>query len=151
AIAGSPISTGTLKATNDGSGEKKTGEVNPPIDVLENQDVLDVGVIAQDATARVENRNGVSRACSGVAGDGASVADVGESNCLTPGDPVGITIANLDLTGSVVVNPTSAFGPLGQILQPIWDQVVGPLTNAIVGVLEPLESTGLTGTLGAVQ
>ena len=116
AIAGSPISTGTLKATNDGSGETKTGEVNPPIDVLENQDVLDIGVIAQNATARVENKNGISRACAGVAGDGATVGDVGESNCLTPGDPVGINIANLDLTGSVVVNPQSPLGPLGQVL-----------------------------------
>ena len=115
AIAGSPISSGTVEATNDGTGEKKTGEVNPPVDVLENQDVLDIGVIAQDATALVENKNGVSRACSGVAGDGAVIGDVGESTCLTPGDPVGVNIANLDLTGAIVINPESALGPLGVV------------------------------------
>ena len=151
AIAGNPISSGVVEATNDGSGEKKTGEVNPPIDVLENQDILDIGVVAQNATARVENRNGVSRACAGVAGDGAVVGDVGESNCLTPGDPVGINIANLDLTGAVVVNPGSALGPLAPLLNPLGDELLAPLTNAIVGVLAPLETTGLTGTLGAVQ
>ena len=151
AIAGSPISSGTVEATNDGTGEKKTGEVNPPVDVLENQDVLDIGVIAQDATALVENKNGVSRACSGVAGDGAVIGDVGESNCLTPGDPVGVNIANLDLTGSIVINPESPLGPLGVVIQPIWDEIVAPITAAIVDGLEPLETTGLTGTLGAVQ
>ena len=120
AIAGSPITTGTVKATNDGKGEKKTGEVNPPIAVLENQDVLDVGVIAQDATARIENRNGVSRACAGVAGDGAVIADVGESACITPGDPVGINIANLDLTGAVLINPGSALGALAPLQTRSW-------------------------------
>jgi hypothetical protein len=83
-------------------------------------------VIAQNATAKIENKNGVSRACSGVAGDGAVVADVGESNCLTPGDPVGVNIANLDLTGTVAVNPESALGPLYPVLQPIMDQLVVP-------------------------
>ena len=151
AIAGSPLSTGTVTATNDGKGETKTGVTNPPIDVLENQDVLDIGVIAQNATAKIENRNGVSRACSGVAGDGAVIADVGESNCITPGDPVGINIANLDLTGAVLINPTSALGDLAPILNPVLNQVIAPITQAITDALAPLESTGLTGTLGAVQ
>ena len=109
-IAGNPFSTGVVRTTNDGSGEVKTGEVTPPIGVLGNQDVLDIGVLVQDAEAKVQNRNGVSKACSGVAGDGGQVATVGESSCITPGDPVGISIANLDLTGAVLIDPEVGSG-----------------------------------------
>lgn len=151
AVAGSPVSTGETKATYASKGETKTGEANPPIDVLENQDVLDIGVIAQDSSAKVENGNGVSRACAGVAGDGAVVGDVGESNCLTPGDPVGVNIANLDLTGVRLINPESALGALDPLLQPLADQLVGPLTRAVTDSLAPLSNVGITGTLGAIQ
>ena len=129
-IGGNAFSTDVVRATNDGSGEVKTGEVTPPIGVLGNQDVLDIGVLVQDAEAKVEGRDGVSQACSGVAGDGGQVATVGESNCITPGDPVGITIANLDLTGAILIDPESALGGLAA-LNPIMDQLVGPLTQAI--------------------
>lgn len=149
-IAGNPFSTGVVSATNDGSGEVKKGEVTPPISVLGNQDLLDVGVLIQDAAADVEGRDGVSEACSGVAGNGGQVAEVGESSCITPGDPVGVSIANLDLTGSVLINPESALGGLAA-LQPIMDQLVAPLTAAISNALAPLGNTGLGGTLGAVE
>jgi hypothetical protein len=151
AIAGSPVSTGETKATNAGKGEARTGTSNPPIDVLENQDVLDIGVIAQNSSAKIENGDGVSRACAGVAGDGAVVADVGESDCLTPGDPVGVNIANLDLTGVRLINPESALGALDPLLQPLADQLVGPLTRSVTDALAPLSNVGITGTLGAVQ
>ncbi|MDQ4053118.1 MAG: hypothetical protein M3237_10515 [Actinomycetota bacterium] len=149
-IADSPISTGIVAATNDGLGEVKTGEVTPPIAVLGNQNLLDVGALIQDATAAVEGRDGMSEACAGVAGNGGQVATVGESSCIAPGDPVGISIANLDLTGSVLIDPESALGQLAA-LQPIMDELVGPLTQAISDGLEPLGATGLGGTLGAVE
>lgn len=149
-VAGNGTDSGTTKATNDGTGQKKTGEANPPIAVLGNQDLLDAGVLAQEAEARIRGREGVSAACSGVAGDGASIIDVGESRCLTPGDPVGLSIANLDLTGAVLIDPASALGPL-EPLNAIVDQLVGPLTAAISDGLAPLGATGLGGTLGAVQ
>lgn len=149
-IAGSGQDTGTTTATNDGSGEVKTGVANPPIAVLGNQDVLDIGVLAQDAQALVQNKEGVSAACSGVAGDGGGVAEVGESECISPGDPVGISIANLDLTGAVLIDPASALGPFAA-LNAVVPQLVGPLTQAISDGLEPLGATGLGGTLGAVQ
>ena len=91
--------------------------------------MLDIGVIAQNSTAKIENGDGVSGACAGVAGDGAVVGDVGESNCLTPGCPVGVNIANLDLTGVRLINPESALGALDPLLQPLADQLVGPLTR----------------------
>lgn len=149
-VAASPADSGTTSATNDGSGEVKTGEANPPVSVLGNQQLLNLGVLAQDATAKVSGRDGVSAACSGVAGDGASVANVGDSNCLTPGRPVGISIANLDLTGAVLIDPESALGGLAG-LNVVMDQLVGPLTSTISDALEPLGETGLGGTLGAVQ
>lgn len=149
-VAGNGADSGTILATNDGTGETKTGEANPPVAVLGNQDLLDVGVLAQDAEAKLEGRQGVSAACSGVAGDGASIADVGESECLTPGDPVGISIANLDLTGAVLIDPESALAPLVP-LNGLVDQLVAPLTAAISDGLAPFGATGLGGTLGAVQ
>ena len=149
-IAGNNFDTGVVAATNTGKGEVKTGEVTPPIGVLGNQDVLDIGVLVQDATAKVQNRNGISEACSGVAGDGGQVATVGESNCITPGSPVGISLANLDLTQSILIDPASALGGLAP-LNAIMPQLVGPLTNAISDGLAPLGATGLEGTLGAVE
>lgn len=150
-IAGNPISSGTVKATNDGDDETKTGETNPVVGVLGNQNLLNVGVLAQEAQAKVAgNGDGTSAACGGVAGEGAGFgANVGDSNCLTPGDPVGLSIANLDLTGSTVIDPTSAIGGLAA-LNPFLAQLLGPVTNALSSALAPLGDTGLGGTLGAV-
>jgi hypothetical protein len=149
-LDGNDADSGTVTATNDGTGETKTGETNPPIAVLGNQDLLDIGVLAQEAEAKMSGKGGVSAACSGIAGDGGSVVTIGESGCLTPGSPVGVSIANLDLSGSVLIDPESALGGLAP-LNEIMDQIVGPLTAAISGALEPLGETGLGGTLGTVQ
>lgn len=151
-IAGSPTSSGTVAATNDGDTESKTGQTNPLVGVLGGQDLLNVGVLAQEAEAKVaSNGDGVSAACGGVAGEGAGfAANVGDSNCLTPGDPVGLSIANLDLTGTTVIDPTSLItGPL-EPLNPFLAQILGPLTSAISDALAPLGNTGLGGTLDAV-
>ncbi|MCX6396188.1 MAG: hypothetical protein NTV23_06860 [Propionibacteriales bacterium] len=150
-IAGSPTSSGTVNATNDGTDESKTGETNPIVGVLGGQSLLNVGVLAQEAQAKVaSNGDGVSAACGGIAGEGAGfAANVGDSNCLTPGDPVGLSIANLDLTGATAIDPTSAIGGLSA-LNPFLAQLLGPVTNAISGALAPLGNTGLGGTLGAV-
>ncbi|MET3963037.1 hypothetical protein ABIE44_002971 [Marmoricola sp. OAE513] len=151
AIGGSPISSGTVKATNDGDDETKTGETNPVVGVLGNQNLLNIGVLAQEAQAKVaDNGDGTSAACGGVAGEGAGFgANVGDSNCLTPGDPVGLNIANLDLTGTTVIDPTSAIGGLSA-LNGLLGDLLGPITSAISGALAPLGNTGLGGSLGAV-
>ncbi|MCZ4498749.1 MAG: hypothetical protein JWQ74_1302 [Marmoricola sp.] len=148
-IAGSPISSGTVKATNDGKTETKTGETNPVVGVLGNQSLLNVGVLAQEASASVDGTDGVSAACGGIAGEGASVVNVGNSNCLNAGKPVGLSIANLDLTGSTLIDPSSAIGALAA-LNPIAAQLLAPITSAISSALAPLGNTGLGGTLGAV-
>jgi hypothetical protein len=149
-IAGNGFDTGTTTATNNGNKQTKTGEVQPPISVLKNQGLLNVGALVQDAETAVTNRKGSSEACSGVAGNGAGVGSVGDSNCITPGDPVGISIANLDLTGAVVIDPASALSPLAA-LNPILSQILTPLTSTISDALAPLGATGLGGSLGAVE
>lgn len=154
-IGGQDAYSGEVKATNDGTGETVTGEVNPPISVLGGQDLLNVGVLAQDATATVDGSDGVSAACAGVAGNGGStspLANVGESNCLTPGEPVGLSILNLDLTGVVVIDPASALGPLAAAnpaLEAVLAGITAPLSEAIAGT--PLGDLAIGGNFGAVE
>lgn len=149
-IANNPASSGTVKATNDGDTQTKTGDSNPVIGVLGNQSLLNEGVLAQSASATVDSDgNGTSAACGGLAGEGAIVVNVGDSDCITPGDPVGVSLANLDLTGATIIDPSSAIGALSALNQ-IGPALLAPLTNAISSALAPLGNTGLAGTLGAV-
>lgn len=150
-IAGNATGSGEVTATNDGSGEDKQGETTPPISVLGNQDLLNAGVLQQDAAAQVQDGVGVSAACAGVAGEGGSVAQVGDSSCIFPGQPVGVTIANLDLTGAVLVDPESALADLNAIGDPLMQQLVGPLTAALSEGLAPLGETGLVGRFSVVE
>jgi hypothetical protein len=149
-VGGQPADSGTVRAVDEGNGVQVTGTSNPPAAVLGNQRLFNVGVLAQEATAGVVDGAGTSAACAGVAGNGGSVAQVGSSRCLTPGQPVGLSIANLDLTGAVVADPASSLAPLNG-LQPVLDQVVGPVTQAVSQGLAPLGETGLAGTVGAVE
>lgn len=153
-VAGNGQGTGVVTATHMGRGEENVeGMVNPPLAVLGNQGLLNVGVLAQDATAGVDGRRGISAACAGVAGDGGAIAEVGDSDCIEPGQPVGISIANLDLTGAQLINTDAienALAPLAP-LNAIIDQLLGPLTNALVSALAPIADVGIGGTLGAVQ
>src|SRR5690606_2937823 len=108
-VAGQANDTGTVTARHDGVIETKDGAAVPPLSVLQGQQVLAVGTLAQDATAAVDaNGDGHTAACAGIAGDGASVAEVGESRCLQGGDNVGVNLANLDLSGMATVNPATA-------------------------------------------
>lgn len=150
-VAGNGTDSGTVTSVHDGTEEQRTGEAHPPVDVLGNQQLLNIGVLAQEATTGIDDDGfGTSQACAGIAGNGGSVAQVGDSRCLEPGAPIGVTIANLDLTGAVLFDPESALAPLGQ-LQPVIDQVLGPVTSAVSENLAPLGETGLTGTFGAVE
>ncbi len=84
-VAGTPNGSGDVTARNDGSTETKTGDATPPISVLGGQELLNAGVLAQEATA---GSTGTSAACAGLAGNGGSVAQIGYSGCLNPGDAV---------------------------------------------------------------
>lgn len=152
-IAGTPADSGTVTATNSGTtsaDEVKTGETQPLLGVLGNQDLIDTGVLLQDANALIQGQDGVSTACAGVAGQGGAIVEVGDAGCITPGDALGLNIANLDLTGAVLVNPESALGALSA-LQPVLADVLAPVTAALVEGLAPLADLGIGGTLGAVD
>jgi hypothetical protein len=154
-LAGKNITSGlgTVNATNDGTTESKTGPTDPPIGVLGNQGLLNLGVLVQEASAKVSNGDGVSAACSGVAGNGAtgSLAKVGNSSCITPGQPVGITLPNLDLSKVVVIDPASALGQLAQA-NPALAQILGSITKPLSDALQKaLGTLSITGNLGAIE
>src|SRR6478672_8794063 len=128
-VAGNENGTGNVTATNDGSGEKKTGDSAPPVSILKGQKLLNVGVLAQEATATAAGGTGRSAACAGIAGNGGSVAQIGDSSCLNPGEPIGLSLTNLDLSHTLVVDPNSALGPLAQAnapLKAVLSQITGP-------------------------
>ncbi|QIK74293.1 hypothetical protein [Nocardioides piscis] len=156
-VAGRAAGTGTVTASHDGQALTRAGESQPPISLLQGQDVLEVGTLAQDATANVDDkRDGQSAACAGVAGDGAVVAEVGSTRCIEGGDNIGVNFANLDLTGFAAVNPASALGPLqAALLDPVEAQVLEPLTAALSAALQenlgPLSDLDIGGTIGAVE
>jgi len=154
-VAGEGSDSGTVTATNDGSGEVKTGETSPAVGILGDQQLLNLGVLTQDAAARIVGQDGVSDACAGVAGEGAAVVAVGDSSCISRGEPVGVKIANLDLTGTSIIQADSALGEALADLDPatreLVEPLVGDITAAVTDALAPLADLGVGGTLGAVE
>lgn len=153
AVAGNAQGSGTVTATHDGDTESVKGETSPPVGVLANQGLLNVGVLAQEATAGISDGGGTSAACAGVAGEGGSVAQIGDSSCLVPGQPIGLSIANLDLSRLVVFHEDSALAPLNAATDPVIEGAVGPLTSQLsANVAQQLGNGGIFGgALGAVE
>jgi hypothetical protein len=153
AVAGNAQGSGTVTATHDGDTESVQGETRPPVAVLANQGLVNLGVLAQEATAGVSDGAGTTAACAGVAGEGGSVAQIGDSRCLVPGQPIGLSIANLDLSRLVVFDEDSALAPLNAATDPVITEAVGPLTSELsANVAEQLGNGGIFGgTLGAVE
>lgn len=148
-IAGNTNGTGVATATNDGTTETRSGQTAPPLSVLKNQKLLDAGVAAQEATA---GPTGTSAACAGLAGPGGSIAQIGDTACLTPGDQLGLSATNLDLSSVLVVDPASALGPLAKAnppLQTILGGITKPLADGIQST--PLGTTSLGGTLRSID
>lgn len=146
-IAGEAIDSGTVTATHDGTSETVTGETQPPIGLLSGQDLLAAGTLAQQATADVVDLQGVSAACAGIAGDGATLAEVGDSACLTGGDNVEVTIANLDLTGTVAFTEGSALEVLNAVTDPVLQALIEPLTAELSAAL----ATAVNDNLGVLE
>ena len=154
-VAGEADGSGTVTATHDGTAESVEGQANPPVGVLGNQQLANIGVLAQEATADVQNRNGISAACAGVAGEGGAVVQVGESWCLEPGDaPLDITFAHLDLSGVELVDPESALAPLAEVnpvVEGMLSQITGPLSDALEQATEPMGDVRIHGRADAVD
>ena len=154
AIAGNGQGSGTVTATHDGKHESVQGETAPPVHVLGGQQLLSAGVLAQEATATADGDGaGRSAACAGIAGQGGSVAQIGDSSCLRPGQPIGLTFANLDLSDLVVFDQNTPLAPLNQATNPAIEQAVGPLTQQISQAVTQQAGNGgiFGGSLGAVE
>ena len=84
--------SGTFTATYADGHETTSGTSSPPFSDPSGQQNLTGGVLAQEATARP----GFSAACAGLAGDGGSVLNLGNSSCLKPGDLLTGSFGSLD-------------------------------------------------------
>lgn len=154
-VAGNGNGSGDVRATNDGSGEQKSGDATPPVSVLSGaQTLVRTGVLAQEATAPAANGTGNSAACAGLAGAGGSVAKIGETNCLSDGDgAVNLGLGSLDLSDTDLFDPESALGAIDS--DPVFDQVLVPVTDALTSALTDanadLADLGLTVNADAIS
>jgi hypothetical protein len=148
AVANNGNGTGTVTATYDGSKETKTGDTAPPISILKQQDLLNAGVLAQEATAQP----GLSAACAGLAGAGGSVAEVGDSKCLTSGTgKLNATLEALDLSKLLVADPASALGQINDPTNAIRDALAPVLNQVSSALQEQFGNIGVQAEFGAIQ
>lgn len=130
-LAGHTQGTGTFTATNDGHGEHTSGSNQPALRLLGGQHLVSAGTLFQDATARTTGRTGTSAACAGLAGDGATLAAIGDSRCLTPGQNLHLDLGQVDLA-SLVANVQIVDNPqLDDALAPVQAQLVGGLAPVL--------------------
>ncbi|HWH35703.1 MAG TPA: choice-of-anchor P family protein [Acidimicrobiales bacterium] len=109
------LDTGTVNASNDGSGEVVTGDNTPGLGLLATQDVLTAGALAQDATAA---NDGTSAACAGVTGPGGLIALGNAGDCtetIGTTDGVVVDLDDLDL-GDLLGTTLGGFLDLGGLL-----------------------------------
>ncbi len=151
-LLGESQGTGTVKATNNGTGEEKTGPVDPPVSVLTGQPFVDFGVLAQDAAA---NNDGTSEACAGVAGDGGAVIEIGDSGCLEPGENIALGLSDLDLSVLLETEAIEGTGDLNTLLGALdagqLATVVDALNAGLSQVTDEIGDAGLFVDADAVQ
>ncbi|MFI5626526.1 hypothetical protein ACIA03_23915 [Nocardioides sp. NPDC051685] len=146
--------TGTYAVTNDGSRESATGTNEPLITALGGQKAIQAGTLAQDAVA---HKDATSAACSGLAGDGATVVAVGSGNCLSGGDNISLDAASLDFSDVELVSSGLFQGVDQQLITALKDAglsqtaVTDPLSKALEDLLAAMGDPGLHLDLGAVQ
>ncbi|WP_372736148.1 hypothetical protein [Nocardioides sp.] len=151
-IGGSTNNTGTFTATHDGTTGKTSGNNQPLITALGGQSFIQAGTLAQDAVATVEGKKGVSAACAGLAGDGATLVEAGDGECLSGGDNLNLTAATLDFSDLTLVQSGLLAG-----IDPVIAQLMEALSPVFSGLQGALQQalTALDGEvvldLGAVQ
>ena len=123
-----PQGTGLATATYENGQETKTGNTTPAFPDPTGQKFLTGGVLAQEATAKP----GLSAACAGLAGDGGSVLNIGNSSCLTPGNLITGSFGSFDPSTLI---PSGSAIPVDQLPS----QITGPL-GTITGGADALSS-----------
>jgi hypothetical protein len=150
-VGGTPTDSGTYRVTNDGTRETATGSNRPAVSALRGQSLVSAGVLAQDA---ITSTSGRSAACAGLAGQGATVAGVGDGGCLTPGGTSALSVGTLDLSQLQVVQSKVLQGLDQQVrtaLQPVLDSAVEALQGSLQTGLRQLGDAGLFVDLGVVE
>ncbi|MFD4327328.1 hypothetical protein ACFWQC_21990 [Nocardioides sp. NPDC058538] len=150
-VAGTGTDSGTYTVTNDGSTESAEGTNEPIITALGGQDAIQAGTLAQDAVAK---SNATSAACSGLAGDGATLIAAGSGDCLSGGDNIKLDAASLDFSKLRVIQSDLFQGMDAEVqdaLKPFQTQITGALDQLLAPVVDGLDGAGLYVDLGAVQ
>ncbi|GGU07941.1 hypothetical protein GCM10007979_02150 [Nocardioides albus] len=148
---GAATDSGTYAVTNDGSTESSEGTNKPVVNLLAGQEAVHVGTLAQDAVA---NRNATSAACSGIAGDGATLVAAGSGDCLSGGNNIKLDAASLDFSELEVIQSDLFQGmdtKVQEALKPFQTQITGALDQLLAPVVDGLDGAGLYVDLGAVQ
>lgn len=148
------VDTGRYTATYNGKKTVNSGTNKPALPLLAgDQQLLSVGVFAQDAAAALQNGTVYSGACSALAGKGATLVAIGDgSSCVKPGEAVTVNLAELNLqklgaTTDYLLNDQSKsvhvkLGPVNDLVQTIVSGVLTKVGGLSVGVdLDAAEST----------
>lgn len=151
-VAGSKATdTGTYSVTNNGSTESSEGTNEPVVSLLSGQKAAQVGTFAQNAVA---GKDATSAACSGIAGDGATVVAVGDGDCLKGGNNLTLDVGSLDFSEVELVKSELFMGADKQVQEQLKGQqaqVTSALEKVLTQVVTALGSPGLYVDLGAVQ
>jgi hypothetical protein len=142
--------TGLATATYDNGQETKTGNTTPAFPDPTGQKFLTGGVLAQEATAKP----GFSAACAGLAGDGGSVLNIGDSSCLTPGDLITGSFGSFDPSTLIKAGTAQLPPALTSQLTPILgatDAVNQAISSALAQAKAQFGSGGLVANLDMVE
>jgi hypothetical protein len=129
--------SGNFTATYANGHETTSGTSKPPFSDPSGQKNLTGGVLAQEATARP----GFSAACAGLAGDGGSALNLGNSSCLKPGDLLTGSFGSLDLSSLIDGSAGAATDQLPQELKDALPDVPGGL-EAVTGAIDDALAQG---------
>ncbi len=152
-VGGTANDSGAYTVSNDGSGESRSGARDPQIRLAGGQDAAQVGTVAQNARTEVRNGRGFVVACAGLAGDGATVAEVGEGNCLAPGDNLRLNDSTFDLSTLTIAEGEALEPlrePLSQIEEPLREQLLSQADDAIQQALAAI-GIDVGFDVGAIQ
>ena len=139
--------SGTVRATNNGSGEQKTGDTTPELGLIGGQDLIRTGVLVQDAMA---TNDGTSVACAGIAGDESAVVRIGDNErCITEEGDINIDLVELDLTTLLDIEPIAGNESLGTVLGPLGTALEEEILTELQAGLDSFNEQGLTGALSA--
>ncbi|WP_434740501.1 choice-of-anchor P family protein [Micromonospora sp. SH-82] len=152
-LGGGLASSGSASATNDGTTESISGNVNPPLTVLGTQTVITAGVLGQAVRAF---NDGTSAACAGVLGAGGSITiGAGGACTATPGAAVNLVLGTNGLATITLVadalyssctatSSPSATGSASLVNARIVSTVLGIPTTLLSLPANPAPNTGLS-------